>query len=59
MSSDPESSGNLATIAIAVTPFSIKVLPASIKVSGFSMIPPLIFEVSESIIILKGFLVST
>ena len=52
-------SGNLATIAIAVIPFSISLSPASIKVSGFSIKPSLIPCDSDSITIPSGSFVKT
>ena len=52
-------SGNLATIAIAVIPFSISLSPASIKVSGFSIKPSLIPFDSDSITIPSGSFVKT
>ena len=52
-------SGNLATIAIAVIPLSINLFPASIKVSGFSIKPPLMPFDSKSTTIPKGFFVKT
>ena len=52
-------SGNLATIAIAVIPLFIKISPASIKVSGFWIKPPLMLSDSESTTIPKGFFVKT